>query len=311
MDDAKYTVIYQALHGSHAFGLQGPESDRDVKGIIVGPSSWYHGYRAAPEQIELTPEHTLYDIRKFFRLAVAANPTALELLWVDQQHRQIVTGPARLLIGARAQFLSLRVKETFSGYAMSQLRRIKGHRSWLLHPPGEKPTRAVFGLPEHSIVSRDQLGAAEALLGRGALYEAELSPNFLDVMDRERRYRSAKQQWDQYQSWLANRNPQRAQLEARFGYDTKHAQHLVRLLRMGIEILETGEVPVLRTDRDELLAIRDGQWSYGALIDYVNRLETRVQLAAEHSPLPERPDEDALNRLCARIVEMALDATLS
>src|SRR5262249_39363321 len=133
-------------------------------------------------------------------------------------------------------------------------------------------------------------------------------PNFLDLMDRERRYRTAKRQWEQYQSWLANRNPRRAQLEARFGYDTKHAQHLVRLLRMGIEILETGAVHVWRTDRDELLAIRDGQWSYAALIDYVNALESRVHLAAKHSPLPEGPDEDALNRLCARIVEMTLDA---
>src|ERR1039458_5020213 len=37
-------------------------------------------------------------------------------------------------------------------------------------------------------------------------------------------------QVDQYNGWKAQRNPKRAELEAKFGYDTKHAMHLVRLM---------------------------------------------------------------------------------
>ena len=57
-------------------------------------------------------------------------------------------------------------------------------------------------------------------------------------------------------------------LEAAHGYDTKHGAHLVRLLRMGREIVETGSVHVWRGDRDadELLAIRAGAWSYDRLM---------------------------------------------
>ncbi|AEZ66297.1 hypothetical protein phiTE_131 [Pectobacterium phage phiTE] len=39
---------------------------------------------------------------------------------------------------------------------------------------------------------------------------------------------------------MKNRNAARHELEEKFGYDTKHAMHLVRLLRMSQEILETG-----------------------------------------------------------------------
>mgnify|MGYP001607055563 CR=1 FL=1 len=46
----------------------------------------------------------------------------------------------------------------------------------------------------------------------------------------------------------------------------KHAMHLVRLMRMCKEILITCEVVVKRPDREELLAIRNGAWSYYKLI---------------------------------------------
>ena len=71
-------------------------------------------------------------------------------------------------------------------------------------------------------------------------------------------YRQARRDWENYQSWKKNRNPARARLEAQFGYDTKHAQHLIRMLRMGIEILRDCEVRVRRKDAAELRAIRAG-----------------------------------------------------
>ena len=50
------------------------------------------------------------------------------------------------------------------------------------------------------------------------------------------------------------------------GHPANWALHLVRLLRMGIEILTTGDLQVWRHDADELLAIRNGAWTYEQLI---------------------------------------------
>jgi predicted nucleotidyltransferase len=303
---AEFVVVYETVHGSRAYGLAGDDSDLDLKGVIVGPSRWYHGFGAAPEQIEPSRDHVLYEARKFFRLAVAANPTLIELLWTDPSDHRVVTAEGERLLAHRAAFLSTRVQETFVGYALSQLKRIKGHRGWLLSPPRHEPSRKDYGLPESTVVAKDQLRAAEVMIEQGRLEEAELTPNFIALMQRERAYRQARREWDNYQAWKRNRNPARARLEARFGYDTKHAQHLVRLLRMGLEILRDGDVRVRRSDAEELRAIRAGAWSYDELIERAEALGAEVRAAARDSVLPERPDEERLDALCMEIVESVL-----
>lgn len=306
MADSPGLLLYETIHGSQAYGLSTPTSDVDYKGILVGPAAWYHGFVGGPEQIELTADHVRFEIRKYFRLAAAANPTVLELLWTDASCHAVCTDLGAELLAARDLFLSLRVKDSFAGYAMSQLQRIKTHRKWVMNPPKKEPTRADFDLPETRLISKDQMGAVEAMLGDGRLEQGDLSTNFLGVLDRERRYKAARKEWESYQGWLKTRNPKRSALEAEYGYDTKHGMHLVRLLRMGCEIVETGRVQVRREDREELLSIRGGAWSYDRLIEHAEALHARAEAAVPRSPLPPAPDEAALDALCTRLVGQAL-----
>jgi len=303
------TLIYETVHGSQAYGLATPTSDVDLKGVLVGPAGWYHGYLGGPEQVELSGDHVRYEIRKYFRLAAAANPTVLELLWTPLECHVHMTPAGERLLAAREQFLSLRVKDSFSGYAMSQLGRIKTHRKWVMNPPQKEPVRSDFGLPDRAQLSRDQLGAVEAMLADRRLEPVDLSTNFLDILERERRYRTARKEWDSYLSWQRTRNPRRSELEAKFGYDTKHALHLIRLLRMGLEIVATGRVLVRRDDRDELLGIKAGALSYDELMARAETLGQQVHAAAATSPLPAAPDDAALDRLCAELVADVLKAT--
>lgn len=307
--DTPGTLIYETVHGSQAYGLATPASDVDLKGVLVGPAAWYHGYLGGPEQVELSGDHVRYELRKYFRLAAAANPTVLELLWTPQECHVHITPAGERLLAAREQFLSLRVKDSFSGYAMSQLGRIKTHRKWVMNPPQKEPQRVDFGLPERAQISRDQLGAVEAMLADRRLEPVDLSTNFLDILERERRYRTARKEWDSFLSWQRTRNPRRSELEAKFGYDTKHALHLIRLLRMGLEIVATGRVLVRRDDRDELLGIKAGALSYDELMARAETLGQQVHAAAATSPLPAAPNDAALDTLCADIVASVLKAT--
>jgi predicted nucleotidyltransferase len=302
------TLIFETVHGSRAYGLAREGSDTDLKGVIVGPAAWYFGLEPGPEQQELSADHVRFELRKFMRLAAAANPTVLELLFTEQEDHLTVTPAGRRLLDARDRFLSARLADTFNAYAVGQLRRIKTHRRWLLEPPTKAPTRADFGLPEATAIPKDQLGAAEALVEKGQLGEADVSDNFLELLAREKRYKHARQEWEQYRTWLARRNPARAALEAAHGYDTKHAMHMMRLQRMAVEILETGQVRVRRPDREELLRVRDGAWSYDALIDASDNMTRRVETLKLQSALPAEPDLDGLNTLCIEIVEEVLRA---
>jgi predicted nucleotidyltransferase len=295
-------VIYETVHGSHAYGMERAGSDTDIKGVIIGPRHWYFGHRAAPEQVELHADHVRYELRKFVRLAADANPTILELLWTHPEHHRIITPAGQRLLDNRDLFLSSLVADRFGRYALAQLKRIRTHRDWLLHPPAAPPTRSEFGLPDRTVIPADQLAAAERLIADGRADTADVSPNFLELLARERRYKAAQTHWSQYQRWVDTRNPARAELEARHGYDTKHAMHLVRLQRMAVEILVTHRVNVHRADRDELLAVRDGAWSYDDLITNTERLATAIDDALQSTTLPPGPDHDTIDALCVELI---------
>lgn len=98
----------------------------------------------------------------------------------------------------------------------------------------------------------------------------------------------------------------RKALVAKYGYDTKNAAHLIRLLRMGREALKTGQLNVRRDDAEELLAIKNGRWQ----LDHIHRLaEENFRLLQEEkdtSPLPDEPDYGKISLLCQQIVELSL-----
>jgi hypothetical protein len=302
MAPAEPTVIFETVHGSRAYGLATESSDTDRRGVFVPPAIAFLGFVEGPDQIEPSAERVLYEIRKLFRLAAACNPTVIEVLYTDPSDHLTVTREGRRLLERRSEFLSRLAGDSFGRYGLAQLRRIRTHRRWLLAPPPGKPERASYGLPPRSTIPRDEQGAVEAMLADGRLAEAELPPSFLDLLDRERRYRAALREWQQYQEWTRSRNPVRAELERRYGYDTKHAMHLIRLLRMAVEILSTGWVLVRRPDAEDLLGIRRGQLTFDALLEEAEGLGARLPVLAEASALPPRPDEARLNALCAELV---------
>src|SRR5437867_12489475 len=84
----------------------------------------------------------------------------------------------------------------------------------------------------------------------------------------------------------------------KYQYDVKNAAHLIRLLRMGIEFLETGELQVFRTsDAGELKRIKRGGWTLDQVKEQAELLSGRIEQAHARSPLPPRPDEAAANAL--------------
>jgi uncharacterized protein len=300
--DPAATVIFETVHGSRAYGLATESSDTDLRGVFVPPPVGFLGYVAATDQLEPGPERVLYEIRKLFRLAAVCNPTVIEILFTDPSDHVGVSPEGERLLAHRSDFLSRLAGDSFGRYGLAQLHRIRTHRRWLLSPPQRKPDRRDFGLPERSVIPRDQQGAAEAMLADGRLAESELPAHFMDLLDRERRYRASSREWQQYQEWTRSRNPVRAELEREFGYDTKHAMHLIRLLRMAVEILSRGEVVVRRPDAGDLLAIRRGALTFDALLEQAESLGSQAKLLADSSPLPPRPDEGHLNSLCADLV---------
>lgn len=132
------------------------------------------------------------------------------------------------------------------------------------------------------------------------------STNFIEVLDKERRYESALRNWNQFNLWERERNPARAALEKEFGYDCKHGMHLVRLSRRCLGLLKTADLQVRCDDAEELLEIRNGGWTFERLHEWFTEQAALIDEAEKTSPLPRAVDQARLDKLCVTIVESML-----
>jgi len=95
----------------------------------------------------------------------------------------------------------------------------------------------------------------------------------------------------------------RTNIVKKFGYDVKHASHLIRLLRMGIEALQTGRIKVFRdTDADMLMDIKLGKWTLNEVKTYAEELFGSVKTVYKNSTLPEKPNKNKIERLLMRFI---------
>ncbi|MFK7999695.1 MAG: nucleotidyltransferase domain-containing protein [Polyangiales bacterium] len=375
--DLKDATIFLTLAGSQAHGTAREGSDVDLRGVCIAPRderlSLFRTFEqhdgglptsleddvlprlrhhpTAHKGLDEKIECVIFDIAKFLRLLANANPSALEVLFADEQDWALETPEWRTLHAQRHIFLTMKVQQTFQGYAMAQLKKIRTHRAWLLDPPKAKPERGDFALPiaggtlnrddqnriEQSIADKvrsygvddiempkasriavsERLGAFYGdVLGAEASGESEveermravathalsLPPEVAKALNAEKKYRAAMKHWEAYRAWKLGRNAARAKLEAEHGYDTKHAMHLIRLMRMGHEVLVSGELRVRRADHKELSEIRDGSLSYDALLEEATRLQEAMKVAAAAAKLPRGVDPAQVDALALSLM---------
>lgn len=116
-------------------------------------------------------------------------------------------------------------------------------------------------------------------------------------------YSRRRRDFHEYRNWEQSRNQQRYQgtLEHGGGYDAKNMMHTFRLLRMAKEIADTGRPKIRRPDRDELLAIKAGRYSYEDLIAKASAELKKVDESFALSALPDEPDVGQIERWAVEI----------
>ncbi|MEY9847769.1 DNA polymerase beta superfamily protein [Streptacidiphilus sp. MAP5-3] len=124
-------VLLEGVVGSTAYGLAHAGSDVDRLGVYAVPTERLFGLHRPGESVVTTaPDRTLHEAAKWCRLALSANPTASELVWLPEDGYLTRTALGEELIGIRRSFLSARaVRNAYLGYATQQFRKLVARES--------------------------------------------------------------------------------------------------------------------------------------------------------------------------------------
>ncbi len=273
----KDNTIHSIVAGSRLYGTAREDSDIDIRGVCLGPPETLIGLSEFKQYQGGGEDSTIYELRRFCSLALAANPNILDILFAPLSAWQVEDSRWQIIYDNRHAFLSEKVRYTFSGYAISQLKRIERHRKWLVDPPDHKPTQVEY----------------EATWDGSTFQFPKIA--------REKEYRAANEKWKNYQRWLKERNPKRAELERKYLYDVKHASHLVRLCIKVQSVLLTGTYyPDLRDG--ELIMVLDvlnGKWQYELLVAWAEGMDTCIREMS--TSLPRAPNRKLVEQLCMQI----------
>lgn len=322
--------LLECISGSHAYGLAIETSDEDRKGVFFMPVDQLLSLEQVQQVSDEKGDIVFYELGRVFDLLDKSNPTVLEMLFTEDESIGF-RHPVLTQLDPK-QFLSKQCRNSFAGYAETQIRKARGLNKKIVNPMPKEP-RTVLDFC-HVISGRGTVGAADWLASKNldqrqiGLVNLPHMPNcYRMYVDQENAglyagifrkedsndvrtssvpkdvkptstlcfnqdgYRKWCREYREYWAWVEKRNDARFEQTIQHGgqYDAKNMMHTFRLLDMAEDIASEGIIHVKRPNRDELLAIRSGEWSYEELVSAAETKLAKIDKAFNKSPLPETP----------------------
>jgi uncharacterized protein len=136
LDHSPDLLLLKSISGSRAYGLHTPQSDTDIKGVYILPQKEFYGLTYTDQVHNETNDIMYYELKRFMELLYKNNPNIIELLNSPEDCIQF-RHPIMDLVKPE-MFLSKLCKQTFAGYAFSQIKKAKGLNKKILNPVGEE-----------------------------------------------------------------------------------------------------------------------------------------------------------------------------
>lgn len=129
---ASGSIVFESIAGSRAYGLATETSDTDIRGVFVLPQELLYGLHYTEQVNDERNNVVFYEVRKVVDLLLRNNPTMLELLAMPDDcilHKHPIFDTL-----TPSMFLSKLCKESFAGYAHSQIKKAKGLNKKIINP---------------------------------------------------------------------------------------------------------------------------------------------------------------------------------
>jgi predicted nucleotidyltransferase len=125
-------ILFEVISGSKSFGLNTPTSDTDIKGVYYLPKEQFYGLNYIPQISNETNDEVYYELGRFVELLLKNNPNIIEILATPDDcilYKHPLMDQLRL-----EDFISNLCKDSFAGYAMTQIKKARGLKKKIVNP---------------------------------------------------------------------------------------------------------------------------------------------------------------------------------
>ncbi|MCB9229160.1 MAG: nucleotidyltransferase domain-containing protein [Deltaproteobacteria bacterium] len=340
---SKGLIIFECISGSTAYGLNSRDSDVDIKGVFVASKHEFYGFDLPEQVTDETNDIVYYELKKFMSLLSRNNPGILEMLYTPEKHilhesqafreirshnflsklcRDTFAGYAMHQIkkarGLNKKIMNPMPEQRLGVLDFCYITHEKGSEKasvWLDKKGFRQEDCGLAALPHfpdvyllyHSpetglrgiIADHDATDVRTSSIPKHSEHSAYLHFN-------AQAFKVHCNKYKEYQNWTARRNPVRYKMNVQHGknYDTKNMMHVFRLLQTAEDIARNSTIDFSSYDRDFLLKVKSGDFSYDELITLAEKNMTELKSLFDSSSLPDRPDIRRIEELMIRTREM-------
>lgn len=300
-------IILLGLGGSHAYGMEQPTSDLDIRGVAMNKKEEILLGNDFEQVAETDTDTTVYSFNKMVDLLSKNNPNMIEIIGLKPEHYLYLSSIGQELLDNKHMFLSKLCINSFGGYAQAQFRRMSN-----------KAARLVSQEQNEEFILKSIDNAMNELSHRYYPYsngdiklyiDKAVNPEynteiFMDTNLKHYPLRDYTGLWNELKSITTSYKKFGRRNEKAVSHDKlgKHCAHLLRLYMMCIDILEKEEVITYREkEHDLLMNVRNGEYldsnrqPIEEFYDLVNEYEKRFEYAKNNTSLPDLPDYKRIN----------------
>jgi len=323
-----YKVVYVTKYGSKLYGTDNPTSDTDYKGIFI-PSRESILLKRDIEHYNFNSNDTntrnskddidlqLFSIYKWFSLLKKGETGAIDILFsLFREDTQVYNDRdfTQKVMQNYKKFYN-RNLHSFLGYCVGQskLYNVRGERFNELHifveyfnklaqKRGNEKLESMFPRIEEMFEKKrykyikfttapTSRGSGEA---KDGVYIEVLGKRFLGTVSVEYFSKRITEMEEQFGN--------RARASAK-GVDFKALSHAVRVIDEVEELIDSDFITFPLKNRNYILSIKEGKESLEDVMDYIDQKLTIVREKLENSSLPEKSDEEFIDRFLLELVE--------
>lgn len=306
--------ILEVNVGSFLYGTNVATSDVDRSGVFIPTISYYFGLDKV-EECDLSFKSKLdngrndsdaidrkfYEFKRFVKLSIENNPNIIEQVFVNKENIVFINDLGQALLDQRFNFLHKGLKDRFIGYAISQKKKMYVKRDNMCHI--EEGIAILDKLTKKTYIAEQMGWLLDAKSRDGGWIFKDAGNQHIQCGDihiqKNITVDRALEQLEDRKSKFSGRK----EMVDEYGYDTKFAMHLIRLLLEGKELLETGDLKFPLKEKPLLMDIRGGKYSIAEIDQMATEIENSVTEAFDKSDLPSKPRYDLLNTFCTETLQ--------